>query len=122
MRLIRVRVDNLVSFFIVVLVVLNGLDYLTTVYAIDRGIGYELNPVARELMAKGKFDEYKLHTGVLLALIGVIVAGVERTGLPFSNMRLFALWSVLIAITGFVVAFYVVVVLNNLIVILMASL
>ena len=117
--MIRVSVNNLVSFFIVILVILNGVDYLTTTYAIEKGIGYELNPYSRELIAKGKFDDYKLYTGVLLALVGTLVIGVERSELPFKSIGTFILWSILMLLAGFVVLVYVVTVANNLIVALM---
>ncbi|ADC64762.1 hypothetical protein Ferp_0590 [Ferroglobus placidus DSM 10642] len=97
------------SLLLILLSILNTLDYLTTVFAVSSG-AFELNPVMRDVMDSGLFANCKLCASIFFLLMGVgAVSGLEfldeweRSGF-------------LLTILAALVILYTVVVVNNLLV------
>lgn len=109
---------RLLSSLLLVLSILNYLDYYTTVYAISEGLGVEANPASRALMEAGTFDEVKVGVSIMLGVVGLLALEVEKRGYILSDFRLSFIWYLATVHTAFVVLLYIVAVINNLFIVM----
>ena len=109
---------KLLSSILIILAILNGLDYVTTIYGVGSGKGVEANPASRALMEAGMFDEVKVGVGIMLGIVGLLALEVEKRGYVLSDFRLSFIWYLVAVYTVFVVLLYIAAVINNLFIVM----
>lgn len=98
------------SFVLLLLLVLNFLDYVMTIMAISVG-GIERNPLSKNLIDEGLFTEVKLGLGTAVILTTAVLAYIFENRVKDGVMK--KEYLALYYFVAFMVLFYVLIVINN---------
>jgi len=106
------------SAVLIILAILNTLDWATTIYGVGSGIGYELNPFSRQLLENGTFTPFKIGLTIMLCITSLTTLEIEKRGLFLRYYWSSFIWYVSIIYATAVTVMYIIVVANNFMVLL----